>query len=130
MAVHREQKGAPVNTLPLRRGGLRRQAIGVAIGLLAILTSGCAVTDPGYGGVGVWPGYYEPYGAAYGGWGPGFLVGPVGGGGYRGGRGGFGGQHAFRAPTSRSAPSIPGARGGGARGGGGRGGGGHGGGHR
>jgi hypothetical protein len=127
MAVHREQKGAPVN-IP----ELRRPAIGFAIGLFAmILTSGCAVTDPGYGGVGVWPGYYEPYGADYGGWGPGFLVGPVGGGGYRGARGGFGGgQHAFRASASRSAPSIPGGRGGGARGGGGRGGGGHGGGHR
>lgn len=120
MAVHREQTGAPVK-IPV----FRRTATGFAIGLFAILASGCAVTDAGYGGVGPWPGYYEPYGAVYGGWGPGFLVGPVGGGGYRGGRGNFGGGHAFRAaPASRSAPSIPGARGGGGRGGGGHGGGG------
>jgi len=102
---------------------LRRRAIGCAIGLCAVLLSGCVVADGGYGGGG-WPGYYEPAGAVYGGWGPGFLVGPVGGGGYRGGRGGIGGgQHAFRAaPASHAAPSIPGARGGG--GGGARGGGG------
>jgi hypothetical protein len=118
----------------------RWPAAGFAIGLLAILATGCAVSGGGYYG-GDWPGYYEPAGAYYGGWGPGYLVGPVYGGGYRGGygggrggfsggRGGFsGGQHAFRAaPASRMAPSIPGARGGGfgggARGGGGRGGGG------
>ena len=107
MAVHREQRGAAVNILLLRR-----RAVGLTVGLCAILLAGCVVPDGGGG----WPGYYEPAGVVYGGWGPGYLVGPVGGGGYRGGgRGGFGGgQHAFRAaPASHAAPSIPGARGGG-----------------
>jgi hypothetical protein len=105
---------------------LRRRAVGLTVGLCAILLAGCVVPD---GGVG-YPGYYEPPGVVYGGWGPGYLVGPIGGGGYRGGRGGFGGgQHAFRAaPASRAAPSIPGGRGGG--GGSHGGGGGHGGGRR
>jgi len=106
------------------------------IGLCAVLLSGCVVPDGGYGynaGEVGWPGYYEPYGAVYGGWGPGYLVGPVGGGGYRGGRGGAGGfggggQHAFRAASAaHGVPSIPGGRGGGGArggGGGGRGGGG------
>jgi hypothetical protein len=102
----------------------RWPAVACAFGLCAVLASGCVVApDAGYGYNPGWPGYYEPYGGAYGGWGPSFLIGPVGGGGYyRGGRGGGygGGQHAFRAaPASHAAPSIPGGRGGGGRGGGG-----------
>jgi len=84
----------------------RWPAIACVIGLCAVVASGCAVVPDGdYG----WPGYYEPVGGALGGWGPGYLVGPVGGGGYLGGGGGFGGgQHAFRgAPTTGSVPSIP-----------------------
>jgi hypothetical protein len=121
------------------------------LGLCAVLVSGCAVPDGGYGYAGPvgYPGYYEPYGDVYGGWGPNFLVGPVGGGYrggyygggyYRGGRGfAGGGRPAFHpAPGGRGMPSIPGGRGGGgfARGGGGGfargggGGGGHGGGGR
>jgi hypothetical protein len=97
-----------------------------AMGLLAAvsiaLMSGCVAPYPGYGygNVAVGADYYEPYGFDYGGWGPGYYVGP-------GRRGGFargGGPHAFRgAPAGRRMPSLPGGRGGG-RGGRGHGGGG------
>jgi hypothetical protein len=109
MAGDREQKGAPVTTLHARWS-----VTAFAIGLLAILASGCVVGEGGYGyvgDVGYGLDYYEPYGVRYGGWGPGYRVAP-----YRGG------EH-------RSVPSIPsGSRGGGGHGGGGHGGGGHGGG--
>jgi hypothetical protein len=100
-----------------------------ALGLCAALAQACVVAgvDDGYG-----PGYYEPEGAVYGGWGVDYAVGP-----FRGGdrdrdhraeaHDDRGGQHAYRpAAASRGIPSIPtGARsGGGARGGGGHGGGG------
>ncbi|MFJ2990839.1 hypothetical protein ACIPF8_23540 [Collimonas sp. NPDC087041] len=94
------------------------------IGIFAALTAGCAVSDGGYGGygysggVGVGLDYYEPFGGDYGGWGPGYQVGPFRGGGDHRGGGGRGGQHAFRsAPASHSMPSIP-SRGGGGGGGG------------
>lgn len=93
---------------------VRWPAIAVVIGLFAVLSSGCAVTAGGYGydsgvGVGIGLNYYEPYGVDYGGWGPGYAVGPVRGGGYRVDHGrGQPAPHAYRsAPTSRSAPSIP-----------------------
>lgn len=88
---------------------------------LSLVLAGCVVPG-GYGydgGVGV--DYYEPFGTEYGGWGPGYLVGPGRGGDRRGGDGG-GGGHAYRsAAGSRSAPSIPtgGRSGGGSHGGGG-----------
>jgi hypothetical protein len=45
--------------------------------------------------------YYEPYGAVYGGWGPGYHVAPFRGGAHRGAGGG--GTHAYRsAPASHS----------------------------
>ncbi len=76
---------------------------------VAALTS-CAVDGVGVGSVGVGyvGGYYEPYGYDYGGWGPGYAVGP-----YRGEHGGYardrGHAPAFRAaPGGRSMPSIPG----------------------
>ncbi len=72
------------------------------------------VTGVGYDGdVGYdyGPGYLEPYGYDYGGWGPGYAVGP-GRGGYRRGAGSSHTYHS--APQSRPTPSIPhGARGGG-----------------
>ena len=120
----------------------------VSSGALAMvagfLLSACAgvgigVDGPGYDGYygGVYNGYYEPYGYDYGGWGPGYYVGPGGGyyhgrdgdfhgdhggdhGGFRGGdHGGFhGGGHGFGghggspgyrpAPMGRATPSIPG----------------------
>jgi hypothetical protein len=81
-----------------------------ATGLLALVAlTGCLVG--GYGGtdVGVGVGYsgafYEPGGYEYGGWGPGYRVGPP-----RGGRAERG------ARPGRSAPSIPhNTRGGGGR---------------
>jgi hypothetical protein len=99
---------------------LRYSALALAIGLAAALSSGCVVGGYGYdGNVGV--GYYEPFDADYGGWGPGYQVGPYrDGGDHRGGR--QGDAHAYRsAPVSRSMPSIPSGGGGHAGGGGGRG---------
>jgi hypothetical protein len=60
--------------------------------------------------VGYVGGYYEPYGYEYGGWGPGYHVGPWRGGGHPDYHGGGGGHApAYRpAPAGRSAPSIPG----------------------
>lgn len=86
-------------TILLSRGA----AAAFAIGLIAILASGCVVPEGGYGYAGYGIDYYEPYGVPYGGWGPGYRVAP-----YRGGE-----HHAM--------PSIPsGSRGGGgAHGGGG-----------
>ncbi len=65
-------------------------------------------------------GFYEPYGYDYGGWGPGYRVGPPGRG-YRGGGGpgpGPGGRHGVgphggghpyhSPPAGRSMPSMPG----------------------
>jgi hypothetical protein len=93
-------------------------------GLFSLLAAGCVVPGGGYD-EGFGPGYYEPYGVEYGGWGGGYRVGPVrGDGGAFRGRGDRGGGH--------FAPSIPsrGRSGGGGHGGGGHGGGGHGGGGR
>ena len=73
-----------------------------AIGVLAFMSLAACVVG-GYGGdvgVGYVGGVYEPGGYEYGGWGPGYRVGPP-----RGGERGRGG---------RAAPSIPhGTRGGG-----------------
>jgi hypothetical protein len=77
------------------------------LGLLALVTLAACVVGGygGDGGVGYVGGIYEPGGYEYGGWGPGYRVGPP-----RGGERGSGG---------RAAPSIPhGARGGGGYGGG------------
>jgi hypothetical protein len=111
----------------------RRLATAVAMVLLAIGVAGC-VAAGGYGYDTGGLDYYEPSGGYYGGWGPGYHVGP-----FRDGRhfdhrvGGRPVAHAFRAaPASHAMPSIPShARGGGRGGGGHAGGGGHGGGgHR
>lgn len=100
---------------------IARRCVTLALlGAFAGIAPGC-VADGGYaypGTVGVGVDYYEPYGAVYGGWGPGYYVGPVRDG-YRGSdRAGYApGSHSYRsAPTSGSVPSIPrGARSGGAR---------------
>jgi hypothetical protein len=95
----------------------------------ALLASGCAVGGGEYGydsggGVGVGFDYYDTYGGDYGGWGPGYRVGPHRD---RGGdhgqrapepsRGRPSGSHSYHAPAAgRSVPSIPsGVRGGGIR---------------
>jgi hypothetical protein len=105
----------------------RRTAAAVAMVLLAIGAAGCVAAGGGYD-TGVGLDYYEPSGGYYGGWGPGYHVGP-----FRDGRhfdhrvGGRPVAHAFHAaPASHSMPSIPSHARGGGRGGGG----GHGGGHR
>jgi len=93
-----------------------RAAVLGGIGLL-ILTA-CAVTGVDVdGSVGYDAGYYEPYGYDYGGWGPGYIVGPGRGGDRRGGGPHPGGAgHAYRpAPSFRPTPSIPGGSRGGTR---------------
>jgi hypothetical protein len=94
--------------------------IGALVTLLAVLAACVAAGYDGAVGVGYVGDYYEPGGYGYGGWGPGYRVGPPG-------RRGDG----HPAPGGgRSAPSIPhggGGHGGGGHGGGGHGGGGHGG---
>jgi hypothetical protein len=93
---------------------LRRSATGLALAAFALCSASCIVPDGGYGyndgaAVGVGVDYYEPYGGYYGGWGPGYRVGPSRGGDHGGYRGGdHGPPHAYRsAPPSRSMPSIP-----------------------
>jgi hypothetical protein len=90
---------------------LRWLAIAFVIGLFTVLSPGCAVYGGGYGydgGVGIGLDYYEPYGA-YGGWGPGYYVGPFRDGAHRLDRGGgHPPPHAYRsAPASHPMPSIP-----------------------
>jgi hypothetical protein len=88
---------------PAKHG--RGRIIGWMLAFGATLLSGCVAAGYSDGSAGVDVGYvggfYEPYGYGYGGWGPGYRVGPPRGG-YRGGSGFHG------------APSIPrGPRGGG-----------------
>jgi hypothetical protein len=118
----------------VRRVRFRSMATASVVGVAAILSYGCVVTDGGYGygGAAYGVGYYEPYGMPYGGWGPGYEVAPFrypehhpeGHGGPEK-HGGGPPPHAYRAaPASRAMPSIPtGARpaGGGHGGGGGHG---------
>jgi hypothetical protein len=80
----------------LRRLGLRSLAL-----VLLTATYACTVTGRGYVG-----GVYEPPGYVYGGWGPGYHVGPPPrGGGHRPVQSP---SRAYRpAPRSRPAPSIP-----------------------
>ncbi len=88
----------------------RWSAILMIAGLVPLAMSGCVVPGGGYGyGPGFGLGYYEPAGVAYGGWGPGYNVGPV-----RAGQGTpyQGGQHPpprgyQPPPASRPIPSIP-----------------------
>lgn len=104
---------------------LRRATLASLLGLVAVLSSACAVgVDGGYGygyddSVRVGIDYYAPYGIDYGGWGPGYRVGPYRGGERRTDRVGDGhhSPRAFRAaPPGRPVPSIPqGSRGGGRR---------------
>ena len=91
---------------------LRWSATAVAIGLFMVLATGCVVAGGGYGydgGVGIGLDYYEPYGADYGGWGPGYRVGPIRDGAHRPDRGGgHPPAHTYRpAPASHPMPSIP-----------------------
>jgi hypothetical protein len=88
----------------------RKLWMALGFGALALtLVSGCEVSGVGVEGdvgVGYSTGYYEPYGYEYGGWGPGYRVGPGRGGDRRGGRP----SHSFRpAPATRPTPSIPGS---------------------
>ncbi|MGA2778727.1 MAG: hypothetical protein ABSF94_14320 [Steroidobacteraceae bacterium] len=82
-------------------------------GLLLVVQLGACVAGVGYDtdvAVGYSPGYIEPYGYDYGGWGGGYRVGP-GRGGDR--RGAPSGAHSYRsAPQGHSTPSIPHSSGG------------------
>ena len=91
----------------------------IVIALLVAVSSSCAVSGGGYGYNGnygtsmdIGVGYYEPFGGSYGGWGPGYNVGPFRGGDHRSDsfnmHRGRSLQRAFRpAPSSHSMPSIP-----------------------
>jgi hypothetical protein len=83
-------------------------------GVFGALAAGCAVGPGGYGydnnvGVGIGADYYEPYYGDYGGWGPGYRVGPPRGDGHDRNTGGLrGSPSSYRpAPASRPTPSIP-----------------------
>jgi hypothetical protein len=90
-------------------------AFALVIAVLTLLSSGC-VASGGYG-YDDGAGYYQVYGANYGGWGPHYYPGPVREDGHPDEHGGghpeeHGGapppQHAERsAPPPRSVPSIP-----------------------
>lgn len=97
--------------------GYRRYRAGLwAFALCA--AAACTVTGVGVGYEGDYGGgFYEPYGYEYGGWGPGYSVGPprfgdrrppgfAGAG--RGGPGPQGGRPFRAAPPSRPMPGIPG----------------------
>jgi hypothetical protein len=95
---------------------LRRATLALVLGLAVVLSSGCAVgVDGGYGygyddSVRIGVDYYAPYGIDYGGWGPGYRVGPYRGGERRTDRVGDSrhSPRAFRsAPAGRAIPSIP-----------------------
>ena len=115
-----------MKTIPLRGVGIRGM---LAAAVFAVSLSGCVAYGGGYGygydgpAVGVGLDYGEPYGD-YGGWGPGYRVGPYRGAGDNRGGGGGGGHHFRQAPAGHAMPSMP--HGGGGHGGGGHGGGGHG----
>ena len=103
---------------------LRWLVVAFIVGTLTVL-SGCLLPNGGYDyGGGIGAAYYEPYGADYGGWGPGYHVAPFRGEGRRSyGGGGHASAPSYRsAPASRSMPSLPshGGGGGGGRGGSGR----------
>jgi hypothetical protein len=94
---------------------LRRPTLASLLGLVVVLASACAVGVGGYGygyedSVHLGVDYYAPYGIDYGGWGPGYRVGP-----YRGGQrrpehvgDGRHSPRAFRStPPGHAIPSIP-----------------------
>ena len=86
--------------------------LALMLSLAGVLLSSCVAPGYGYGyGGGYAADYYEPYGAVYGQWGPGYEVGPYRNGG--GPRGNYPGGHAYHsAPASHAMPSIPSGGGG------------------
>jgi hypothetical protein len=93
---------------------LRRSAIASLVSVVVVLSSSCAVGVGGYGdgyddSVAIGVDYYAPFGVDYGGWGPGYRVGPYRGGDRRPERGGGRpSPRGFRpAPAGHAIPSIP-----------------------
>lgn len=92
---------------------VRGSAIALAIGLIAALSSGCAVTGGGYAdgddaGADIGLDYYETYGIDYGGWGPGYRVAPFRDADHQPAHSEHEQPHAYRsAPASHTMPSIP-----------------------
>jgi hypothetical protein len=83
-----------------------------AIGLVTALTSSCAVGVAGYGDgydnpVDIGVDYYMPFGVEYGGWGPGYRVGPYRDGDRQLDRGGHAPRAYRPAAPAHSVPSIP-----------------------
>lgn len=93
---------------------VRRSEIALAIALFTALLSGCVAPADRYRydtRVSIGVGYYEPYGVFYGGWAPGYYVGPIYGNYYRPYPGMRPNPPAYRpAPASRRVPSIPARR--------------------
>jgi hypothetical protein len=89
----------------------RRWLLTALTGAALVLLGACVAGGGGYYGgvdVGYSADYYEPWGYDYGGWGPGYWVGPP--------RNGWGWHHHNDSrpppyhPVQRSAPSIPNRR--------------------
>jgi hypothetical protein len=104
MAGNRQQRGDPVNNLPLRWS-----LTTCLIGLITLLASGCVAPVGGYGHRNdVGGGYYEPYGSSYGAWENRYRVAPFHDGGARFFDGEHSRQKSYRPPPpSRVIPSIP-----------------------
>jgi hypothetical protein len=120
----------------MKKSWLLWSAFFIAAGAWILLSSGCIMSDGGYGydeGGYAGPGYYDSFGVEYGDWGPGYRVAPFrggdhhrnwndhrGGGGTRpGGIGGHSGGPSYHpAAGSRPTPSLPRGGGGGGRSGG------------
>jgi hypothetical protein len=91
----------------------RGPATALAAASLLVLVSGCIVSGGGYGpgydvSLGAGLDYYEPRGDFYGGWPPGYQVGPSREGGHRADRAGQRAAPTYRpAPPGQPIPSLP-----------------------
>lgn len=90
---------------------LRMTGIALMFGLNTVLLASCAVTDGGYvdsPNVRIGVDYYDPWFGDYGGWGPGYRVGPIRQIGPRhDGDGGHQPRGYRPAPGTHQIPSIP-----------------------
>jgi hypothetical protein len=88
---------------------LREFCFVLGIGLLTVLTFGCVDPDEGNGyGGGMGLDYYEPAGYVFGGWNPGYFVGPTRGGNQVPVPTSSPAPHTYKdALASRPLPSIP-----------------------
>lgn len=98
----------------MNRIGVRWAAVALGGAFVAFCASSCVglAGDVGYGGdVGVGVDYYDPGPVIYGGWGPGYHVGPWRSGDRPRADPGRPAPHYRAAPSARPVPSIPSHRG-------------------